>query len=308
MDLLFWIAVFIVSLIVLLKSSDYFTDTAEKIGIHFGIPAFIVGVTIVSIGTSMPELASSVIAAFGGAPEFVVGNVLGSNITNILLILGVIAVVGKKMKLTWELIRVDLPLLMGSAILVFFMLSDGIFSFTEAIICILGYLIYVAYVTSIHRKPSKKKRKLLGWKTPLILVLSCIGIYVGARFTVESVLQIADILMISTGIIAASIVALGTSLPELSVSLTAAKKGKAELAIGNILGSNILNSFLVLGASGAIATLVVPAALLVFILPFFLGVTLLYFFITQDNRITRWEGWMLILIYIFFLIKIFGII
>ncbi len=294
---------FILSLILLLKSSDYFTEAAERIGVGLGIPSFIVGVTIVSIGTSMPELASSIIAALSNNSEFIVGNVLGSNITNILLILGVVAIIGKKIKLTWELIRVDLPLLVASAILVFFMLMDGVFTFFEAILCICGYLIYLSYIISTQRKSKKDKKRSINKKDIFILIVSCIGIFLGAKFTVDSVSNIAEILAISTGIIAATIVALGTSLPELSVSFIAAKKGKGELAIGNILGSNIVNSFIVLGIPGLITTIIVPLSFTVFILPFFLSMTILYFFITQDNKITRWEGWILILIYIFFILS-----
>ena len=116
-DLFLWIGIFIVSLLVLIKASGYFTDSAERIGIFFGIPAFIVGVTIVSIGTSLPELVSSIFAVLRNSSEIVAGNVIGSNIANIFLVLGITAIIGKKLKITYELSHVDMPFLVGSAFL-----------------------------------------------------------------------------------------------------------------------------------------------------------------------------------------------
>ncbi|GAH33655.1 unnamed protein product, partial [marine sediment metagenome] len=125
---LIWIIVFVVSLFVLIKASDYFTHSAEKIGLFFGIPLFIVGATIVAVGTSLPELISSIFAVLRNSSEIVVGNVVGSNVANIFLVLGIAAIVGRRMKLTYELIHVDLPLLIGSAFLLAVTIWDGIFS------------------------------------------------------------------------------------------------------------------------------------------------------------------------------------
>jgi cation:H+ antiporter len=122
-----WTAIFLISLLVLLKAAQLFTKSAEKLGLYFGIPPFIVGVTIVSIGTSLPELVSSVIAVTKDSPEIVIGNVVGSNITNVFLVLGVVAIVGKKIDITYELIHVDLPLLAGSSFLLAAMVWDGVF-------------------------------------------------------------------------------------------------------------------------------------------------------------------------------------
>ena len=295
----------------LIKSSDFFTDAAEKIGIFLGMPAFLVGVTIVSIGTSLPELASSVIAVIYKSTEIVAGNVIGSNITNILLVLGISAIIGKKLKITWELVHVDLPLLVGSAFLIYLMALDGAFTFFEGIILILGYSVYLNYVVSMQKKHNKKKKKIkqkLGWKTPLMLIISCVFIYIGARYTIESVIELSKLLDIGTEIMALTAIAIGTSLPELTVSIMAAKKGKPELAIGNVLGSNIFNSFAVIGVPALFGTLIVPQNLISFAFPVMIAATLLYFFITQYKEVVKWEGWLLVLIYIFFIGKILGII
>ncbi|MBN1153828.1 calcium/sodium antiporter [candidate division KSB1 bacterium] len=318
--IVFWIAIFIVSLIVLVKASGYFTDAAEKIGVALGMPEFIVGVTITSIGTSMPELISSIFAVLEDSSEIVIGNVLGSNITNIFLILGVAAIVGRKLSISYELIHVDLPLLVGSAFLLSAMLYNGTFTIYEALLCIAGFLIYVAYVITRSgrhskedkRKQSRSKVSRLSWKTWAMLFVSVVMVYFGAKYTIESVVKISEFLAIGKDIIAASAIALGTSFPELMVSVTAAKKGKQEIAIGNILGSNIFNSFAVMGIPGLIGSFNVTGGMLTFSLPLLLigallVATLLYFFITQDKEITRWEGWMLIIFYLFFLGKLFAL-
>ncbi len=309
-----WVAIFIVSLAVLIKASDLFTTAAEKIGLHFRIPPFIIGVTIVALGTSLPELISSIYAVFQGAPEMVVGNVVGSNITNIFLVLGLAAIVAKKMEISFELIEVDLPLLIGSAFFLGLTLMDKVFTFGEAILSLVGITIYLVYTVSMQNghttKKTKKEVKSLGklqWHTIVILIASALFIFIGAKYTVESVIQISEIINIGKEIIAITVVALGTSLPELVVSITAARKGKAEIAIGNVLGSNIFNTFAVMGIPALFGDLIIPDSILSFGLPMMVVATLLYLFITQDKKITRWEGSLLLLFYVFFIGHTFGL-
>lgn len=328
MTLLIWIAVFLVSLIVLSKSADYFTESAEKIGLHLKMPLFFVGVTIVAIGTSLPELASSIVAVMSGASEIVSGNVIGSNITNIFLVLGFAAVFCKRMKIGYELIHVDLPILVGSAFLFAASVWDGVFSFGEGILFLGGLVLYIVYTayslkekedTEIKKemkdeveKELKDKgsnsRKKLGWKHPLILLITAVLIYFSAKYTVESIIKLSGLLNLGTEIIAVSAVALGTSLPELVVSISAARKGKPEIAVGNVLGSNIFNTFAVMGIPALLGPLVVPDSILFFSLPLMVIATVLYYFITEDNKITKWEGWLLLIFYVFFIAKLFNII
>ena len=307
MDLWVSVGVFVVSLAVLIKSSDYFTDSAEEIGIFLGIPSFIVGVTIVSVGTSLPELASSVVAATKGSTEIVVGNVVGSNISNIFLVLGVAAIIGKHLKTSWELIHVDLPILIASSFILIVSMLDGVITTFEAFLCLLGYPIYIGYTVSMQRKHKSEEatRKALGRSPPLILLVSSVFIYLSAKYTVESVIHISEMLSIGAEVIAMVAIALGTSLPELMVSSVAAKKGNSELAIGNVLGSNIFNSFVVIGIPGLFGSLVVPDIILSFAMPMMVISTLMYFFTVQDREITQWEGMMLVLLYLFFIHGIF---
>jgi len=310
--LLLWVVVFVVSLLVLIKGADYFTDCAERIGIYFGMPNFIVGVTIVAIGTSLPELISSIFAVVNNSSELVVGNVLGSNITNIFLILGITAIISKKLRLTYDLLSVDLPMLAGSAMLLAIMIWDGNFTLGEAIVSIVGFSLYMVYAINVEKKDkelkreSKKSGKKLSSRTWAILGVSLVLIYFGAEYTVKSVVEIAGILKIGVEIIAVSAVALGTSLPELIVSITAAAKSKPEIAVGNILGSNMFNTFVVMGVPALFGVLIIPASMLTFALPMMLIATLLYFFMTQARKISQWEGWVLILFYVVFIGKLFS--
>ncbi len=315
MEILIQSAIFVISLFVLIKSADYFTTSAEKIGLFFGIPSFLVGVTIVALGTSLPELVSSIIAAQEGSTEIVAGNVIGSNIANIFLIIGVVAIIAKRMEVTYELIHVDLPLLIGSAFLLAATVWDGIFTWKEGLLCMAGILLYLCYTIVNTKEGHKwldlkslfKTKAKLGWHTPTILAISAIFIYLGAKYTIDSIINLSNLLNIGKEIIALSAVALGTSLPEMMVSISAAKKGNAEIAVGNVLGSNIFNSFVVMGIPSFMGTLTIPADILSFSLPMMLMATILYFFITQDKQITRWEGGMLVIFYVFFIGKLFDL-
>lgn len=313
--LIFYIFIFILSLAFLIKSSDYFIGAAEKIGLFFGVPSFIIGVSIVAFGTSLPELISSIYAVIKHSSEIVVGNVIGSNITNIFLILGITAITCKDIALPYDIAFVDLPLLVGSAFLLGLMTWDGNFSTFEALLCIMGIVVYSVYAAS-NSSPKDKVKKTDGSKaritsrkkivkTWMTLIISGIVIFFSAKYTVESIIRIAEIINIGKELIAASAVALGTSLPELIVSVVAAKKKNVEIAIGNILGSNIFNTLAVMGISALFGKIIIPDNMVYFGMPTMLIATLLFFLITQQKRITQWEGWLLIIFYIFFIGKLF---
>ena len=314
--LAFWILIFIVSLAFLIKGSDYFIDSAEKIGVFFKIPTFIIGVSIVAFGTSLPELISSIFAVLKDSSEIVVGNVIGSNITNIFLILGVTAIIGKDIKLSHNIAYVDLPLLVGSALLFAFLIWDKSFSLYEALFLIAGIIVYILYAVKnpkVNDDSDQKSEavsvsvtKKLKPKTWRALFISIGVLYLSARYTVDSIIKIAELANIGKEIIAASAVALGTSLPELVVSVIAVKKGELSIAVGNILGSNIFNTFAVMGIPALFGTLYLPNTIIGRGLPIMLAATGLFFLITQQKRITRWEGWMLLIFYLFFLGKIFN--
>jgi cation:H+ antiporter len=322
-ELLFWVVIFIGSLIVLVKSSDYFIKSAEKLGISLGIPAFIVGVTIVAVGTSLPELASSIFAVVKGSPEIVTANVIGSNITNIFLILGIGAILAGNIKLLRSLIRVDLPILIGASLLMAASIWDGVYTRYEAGLSLLLLVIYLSYTMSfqkkdedieigkkikrdINRKIRKrhlKKRKLY-IRNVLLMVLSLVFLYLSANYIVDSIIALSDIFKIGKEIISLTAVAIGTSLPELAVTLSAIRSKKAEIVVGNIMGSTIFNSLGVMGVAGMVGKLVISNELIRFGLPMMVIAAVLYFFITQDREITKWEGGLLIVFYLFFIGKV----
>ncbi|MBS0016354.1 MAG: calcium/sodium antiporter [Arthrospira sp. SH-MAG29] len=312
LEALIWIGIFAVSLAVLIYASDSFTESASKLGLFFGLSPFIVGVTIVAIGTSLPELVSSLVAVYRDTSEIVASNVIGSNITNIFLIVGVAAVISSPMKINYDLISVDLPMLVGSAILLYFTISDDVFSTGEALLCLSGFLIYLVYIIregqqnhnpEVDDEVNSTRFVIVN---VAIVVLGAVFIFVGANYTIESIIKLSEIFNLGTEIIAVTVVALGTSLPELVVTISAARKGDAEVAIGNVVGSNIFNSLIVMGVPGLIKPLDIPDDILVNALPVMLAATLLFFFVTQDKQVTQWEGLLFFVLYGWFVGHIFG--
>lgn len=318
-DLILYSAIFVISLAVLIKSSDYFTDAAEKFGLLIGLSPFIIGVTIVSIGTSLPELISSLFAVFSNSSEIVIGNVVGSNIANIFLVIGTASVISYKqsINITYNLIRVDLPLFVGSAFLLALEVWDREFSKGEAWLLLLGYLMYVFYTlngteeqevteNNEEEKAIKRNKKTV-IRQLLIIIISSIFLYLGAKYTIDYLVKISEVLDIGKEIIAVTAVALGTSLPELIVTVNASLKGKAELAVGNVLGSNVFNTFVVMGVPGLIGTLTIPKTVIMGGLPTMIAGTLLLFFVAQDQQLTVWEGWLFFIFYGWFIGQTFGL-
>lgn len=296
-----FIAIFVVSLAVLLFASDKFVESAERIGLAMGIPSFIVGVTIVAVGTSLPELATSIASVFSGTSEIVTGNVVGSNITNILLVIGATAVVGRNINLDYDVMNTDMTKLLGSSFLLYFVLMDGQLTKIECLFLMAALIIFLASSFSIKSEDEEERPKL----QPLdfgILALSSVFIFVGAKYTIYGMENAANLLGIPAHIIAITAVALGTSLPEVVVSITAARKGKHAMAVGNVLGSNIFNTYAVMGITGLIGNLTIPADATTVSLPFMIAVTVLFAISCMTKVISRFEGWLFLLLYIFFIV------
>ena len=310
MDIFLWIGLFILSLAVLVKGSDWFIEAAEDIGLALGIPSFIIGVTIVAMGTSLPELAASIAGVLSGESEIVIGNAVGSNIANIALVLGITALVGKKMAFKVDLMVTDIPLLVCSAFLLWFFLlpdADGIARIDtfEAILLLTGLVIFLAYSFSSDGDEEKAEKTKINLKSYGLLAIGGVAVFLGATYTVKAIIAISGEMGISSGAIALSAVAVGTSLPEIVVSVAATRRGKPEIAIGNILGSNIFNTFAVVGIPALIGDLKVPAIITDFSLPMMIALSLLFFFIMISKTVSRWEGLMLLLFYIYFVVRLF---
>ncbi len=311
-----WFGILAASLIALVKCSDWFTLAAERIGRAFGLSSFIVGATIISIGSSMPELATGVITTLQGDPStatFAVDNIVGSNIANILLICGVLGIFCKQLKIKSLLIDVDLPFLFIATGLFFLFAHDGNITMGEGGILLGMLVLFIVYTIKgdhIDEEDDEdaKIMKKLKWHTWAILAASAVGIYFAADYTITSVVKVAEILNIAPSIVTMLAVAIGTSLPELIVSVRAAQKGKPSIAIGNIFGSNIFNVLAVAGVPAMIGTLTVSPTVLAIGLPFLGVATLAFIFSLHDDQLRRWEGLGLLFIYIAFVGKIIGVI
>lgn len=320
-DTVFWIIIFIISLIFLIKSSDYFAKAAEKIGLTLGISQFVIGVTIVSVGTSLPELIASIFAVLQHSPEIVGGNVVGSNIANIFLILACGAIFSKKkLRIEKNLLPVDLPMMIGSAMfLALTVYDDHVFSRWEALLFVAAITVYIFYNISEGRKESKNnslankkidpqlERSIDDNKhwfgTITTLVISGMVLFFSAKYTIQSIVVISEAFNIGTEIIALTVVAFGTSLPELAVTYSAAKNDNGGIVVGNVLGSNIFNTFAVMGFPGLIHALPFPATLVSPGLVIMIIATALFLVVTVDKEIGRWEGLLFILIYFYFIGK-----
>ena len=300
-DLLLYLGMFVGSLAILLKASDWFVDSAEKIGLSFGISPFIVGVTIVAFGTSLPELAASIASVFAGNSEIVIGNVVGSNIANILLILGITAILAKEVRLDFDIVDVDLPFLVGTSLYLWFACWDGKITFFETGLFLAWLVLFL--VTSMKRDDGEtdNDKPETDWKTYGLLIAGGVLVYLSANYTIMAIQELATIAGISPEIIALTFVAFGTSLPEIAVSVAAVKKGKTGIAVGNVIGSNIFNILAVMGVSRLFGNLNLPADVLAFHLPFMFAVTVMFALITIGRNLSKWEGMMFLLFYIFFI-------
>ena len=305
MDLLLYLGMFIGSLVVLLKASDWFVDSAEEVGLSFGISPFIVGVTIVAFGTSLPELAASIASVFAGNSEIVIGNVVGSNIANILLIMGITAIIAKEIKLDFKVVDVDVPFLVGSAMFLWFACWDLKITWFETVIFLACLALFIVNSFNRDEKQDKSERPSTNWKTYAFMIGGIVLIFVSANYTIVAIQKLAEIAGISAEVIALTLVAFGTSLPEVAVSVAAARKGKTGIAVGNVVGSNIFNVLAVMGVSRLFGDLVIPPDVLTYSLPFMFAVTIMFSIISIGRNVSRWEGMMLVLFYIYFIGQIY---
>ena len=297
------VVLFAISVTTLIFASDRFINAAETIGNSFSISPFIIGVTIIAFGTSLPELATSIISVLNGSSEIVLGNVVGSNITNILLVLGLTAVITKTLKIDYDVMDIDIPLLFLSAFLLWFALADREFSMFEACLFLIALVVFlINSINSIsNSKTIEGEKQKAAVRDYVTLFFSAVMVYFAAEYTVTSIVVVATNLGVDPAIVSVTALALGTSVPEVVVSLTAASKGQHAMAIGNILGSNIFNTYAVMAIPSFFGTLAIPEDITTFHLPFMLVVTALMGLICLSKKISRWEGVMLLVFYAFFI-------
>lgn len=245
-----------VGFVFLVKGADWFVEGAAGIAKKLGIPQLVIGLTIVAMGTSMPEAAVSITSALSGSAGISIGNVVGSNILNILIILGITAVL-TNVRIQKTTFRYEIPFMIGiTIILMAFGITGNQITFLEGILFWLLFFIFLGYLFVISKKGSvqdeEEIKELPLWKGVLGIIIGGILVVKGSDFAVEGATEIARYFGMSERFIGLTIVAFGTSLPELVTSVTAARRGNADIAIGNIVGSNIFNILFVIGTTALI--------------------------------------------------------
>lgn len=295
--------------IILIKGADLFVDGASGIASNLKVPKIVIGLTIVAFGTSAPEFAVSVKSLLSDSGDIVLGNVIGSNILNILLILGISATI-HPLSVKNNTVKKELPITMLITILFATLLSDNIFdknltnNFTrsDGIVLVLFFLVFIYYLISISRKRTEdedNKNILSIKKSCIFTIIGLLGIIYGSNFVVDSAISLAKILGVSERMISLTIIALGTSLPELVTSLIATKKGEFDIAIGNVVGSNIFNIGVVIGVPISLfGGIGIISFSYIDLLVMIASSILLFMFSFNDYKISKREGIMFIVMFI----------
>ena len=238
----------------LIKGADFLIDGAVGLSRKLQIPEIVIGLTVIAFGTSMPELVVNGFAAFAKQGDVIYGNVIGSNIANILLILGVTGLLCP-IFMPLNTVKKEIPISFFAIIILWFISKDGILSRIDALILLgffIGFLLYIVKLSKTGTEEIKTTNSLTSGKMFLFLIIGFVGLIYGGKLVVDSAVKIAMIFNVSKKLIALTIVSVGTSLPELAASIIAAKKGQTDIAVGNVIGSNIFNIFLIMGTSGMI--------------------------------------------------------
>lgn len=297
--------------VLLVKGADWFVEGSSGVADRFGIPQLVIGLTIVAMGTSAPEAAVSITAALKGNADITVGNVVGSNILNIFIILGIASVI-TSIAVAKTTIRYEVPIMLGATLVLLGCgYTGGTISFLEGIlmwICFIGYLVYMFVMV---KKGEMQAEEVEATDSPIwkLLIKGIVGLVLvvwGSDVTVDAATSLAEMFGMSERFIGLTIVALGTSLPELFTSVVAARKGKADIAIGNIVGSNIFNILFVVGTSALIIPVVFASNFIIDCVVAVLAGIVLWACVFRRRRLTRVHGILMLVCYlIYFLYLIF---
>ncbi len=305
----------LVSLVILYFGAEWLVSGASSFAARLGVSPLIIGLTIVSVGTSAPELVVSIKAAMMGQSAISVGNVLGSNLFNVGLILGISALI-YPLAVKRQLLKFDVPVMFLTSVLFLFLFLDAKINFFEAFVFVFLFVAYMGYLFINSFKNKDKKavdeeaiKKYKHWTIDILLIgLGLFGLIYGSNLLVDNAVIIAQKLGMSEALIGLTIVAAGTSMPELATSVVAAMKKRSDIAIGNVIGSNIFNILLILGVAGLIFPIETPDINVIDNL-FVVGIgALLWVFMKIGTRIKRWQGAVFVGVYmVYFLYKLGGL-
>lgn len=302
----------ILGFIVLLISGDLLVKSGVSLSSHFRVSTMVIGVTVISLGTSAPELVVSIGAALKGHPDIAVGNVIGSNISNIALVLGVTAII-INIPVNKISVRFDWPFMIFASLLFYLFVLTGSLTFIEGLIFVTLLLVFIFWSLRKSRVEMAQvehvfeKARFPVWVSLVLLVISSGGLYFGATWLVEGAGSIAERFGVSERVISVTVIAFGTSVPELATSVLAAVKKQLDISIGNIIGSNIFNIFGILGVTSIIKTIPVSLEIRYDIYWMFSISLLLLLFMLPYGRasLNRWKGIILLMTYITYILLVF---
>lgn len=311
---------FVVGFVFLVKGADYLVDGASSIAKRYHIPELIIGLTIVSFGTSMPELIVNLVASFDGKSDIAIGNIIGSNIANVLLILGVSAII-RPLPIQRSIYFTEIPISMVATFMVGFLANADLFGESKGLmlsrvdggILLFFFAMFMAYIYVVSKEkketgefdPSVNEVKVMSKVRSYVYVtIGVVALFIGGEWVVDGAVEIARYFGLSETFIGLTIIAVGTSLPELFTSAVAARKGNADLAVGNVVGSNIFNILWILGISAIIRPLPFRTASNIDILMVIAASTLLILavIVGKRTRISRWEGLIFIIAYFAYIV------
>ena len=308
MEMLLDVVLIVVGVALVLFGADRLTEGASALARRMNVPEIIIGLTIVAAGTSAPELFVSLVSALKGTPDLAVGNVVGSNTMNAMLIVGCAAMVAP-MTISRSTVKKDIPFSVGASVLLILLTVDSFLGRVDGIILLLGFAVFMAYTLMQAKTGSTDEVQAETspvWKNIVYLVGGLLGLVLGSNLFVDSASSVAYALDISEGVVGLTVVAGGTSLPELATSVVAARKGQSAIAIGNVIGSNVFNILLILGLTATISPMEIEGITTIDMAVMLISVALVWMFSFTRYTVERWEGAVLVggyLVYLCWLIS-----
>ena len=309
MNMLLDILLIIIGVALVLKGADFLTEGASALARRMHVPEIVIGLTIVAAGTSAPELFVSVVSALSDTPDLAVGNVVGSNTMNCMLIVGTAAMVAP-MTISRSTVKKDIPFSVAASVLLMLIAFDSFLGRFDGILLLIGFAAFMAYTLMQAKKGQtetvEEVKQQNPWLSAFYIVAGLALLVVGSNLFVDSASSVAAALGVSEGVIGLTVVAGGTSLPELATSVVAARKGQSAIAIGNVIGSNVFNILLILGLTATISPMQIEGITTIDMAVMLLSVALVWLFSFTRFTVERWEGAILVggyLVYLGWLIS-----
>lgn len=304
MTMIFDILLIVASVAMVLYGADRLTEGASALARRMNVPEMIIGLTIVAAGTSAPELFVSLVSALKGTPDMAIGNVVGSNTMNAMLIVGCAAMVAP-MTISKSTVRKDIPFAVGASVLLSLLAFNAFLGRIDGILLLAGFATFMYYTLSQAKagkaEPATEVKVVNPWVSAFFVFLGLALLVIGSNIFVDSASRVAYALGLSEGVVGLTIVAGGTSLPELATSVVAARKGQSAIAIGNVIGSNVFNILLILGLTATISPLQIQGITMVDLSMMLGSVVLVWLFSRTKYTVERWEGAVLVLGYLVYL-------